>query len=272
MFVESFKRIPMTEETGGDPGRGEGGGASGVSDELVDLSINGTVHKVPKAVSQIFGNLNRDLRTANSDLKVLKETVASSNGPEVQELREKLQELEFQKLPAKEQETAKLNAELSKLRSSHDSETKKSLRYETLFRENAITAALNTALSGYKLYGGPTKALQLLSLNGQPKVLEESDGKFRVVLNMDLDGNGVLEYDPIEAVKKYLALPENANLLENSLQPGAGTPSGGKAGPGGVRVFTPAEWQNEFSKAKDTAERKEMMRKAKSGEYIVKSA
>ncbi|EMM94250.1 hypothetical protein LEP1GSC158_0614 [Leptospira interrogans serovar Zanoni str. LT2156] len=269
MFLRNFHRV-MEEDKGGEGqgGAGEGGGAN---EEFVELNIAGTSHKVPKAVAQAFGSLNKNLRTMESDYKTLKDTATSAKGEEYQELLAKFQELELEKLPEKEREAIRLNGEVAKLKGLHEVESKNSARYKSLFYENAIQTAINAALSSHELYDAEQTS-QLLRVYGKPALIEDTNGGFKVVLNMDFDGNGVQEFDPKEGAAKWLGLSKNANLLKNNLNPGAGTPSGGKSGPGGSRVFTPESWQREFSNAKDENARKELMQKVKSGEYVVKTA
>ncbi|TGK12851.1 hypothetical protein [Leptospira stimsonii] len=223
MFVRQFFYRLMTEEPGDGGKGGAGGGAGAAADELVELNIGGTVHKVPKAVQQEFGVLNKNIRTLDKDYTTLKETAANAKGTEYQELLAKIQELELEKLPEKERETARLNGELAKLKGLHETVSKDSVRYKTLFYENAIQTALNSALSGHDLYDTEQTA-QLLRVYGQPKLVEDpTNGSYKIVLNMDFDGNGVQEYDPKEGAAKWLGLPKNANLLKNNLNPGAGT-------------------------------------------------
>lgn len=232
--------------TGGgsdEGGQGTGGEPGGRNDELVDLNIGGTVHKVPKAVSQSFGTLNRDFRTLSSEMNTLKESIKGSKGAEVEELQKKIDELELQKLPEKEREAARVNTELLKLQKVHDAETKKSARYEELFKGNAINTALNIALSGHDLYQ-PQQALQLLKAIGKPKLIENEDGSFKIVLYMDFDGTGLQETEPKDGISKWLALPENANLLKNNLQPGAGTATKtGRVGTDGSVTYKRADLQ-----------------------------
>ncbi|WP_078124016.1 hypothetical protein [Leptospira alexanderi] len=270
MFVKPFFDRVMEEEEG-EEGQGGAGGSVGANEEFVELNISGTSHKVPKAVAQAFGSLNKSLRTVEADFKTLKDTASNAKGAEYQELVTKIQELELEKLPEKERETIRLGGELAKLKGLHEVESKNSARYKTLFYDNAIQTAINAALSSHELYDAE-QTVQLLRVYGKPALIEDANGGFRVVLNMDFDGNGVQEFDPKEGAAKWLGLPKNANLLKNNLSPGAGTPSGGKSGPGGSRVFTPESWQREFSNAKDENARKELMQKVKSGEYVVKTA
>ncbi|EMK02834.1 hypothetical protein LEP1GSC166_1897 [Leptospira kirschneri] len=243
MFVRSFNYRAMDEDKGGE-GQGGASGSAGGNDEVVDLTISGASHKVPKAVAQAFGTLNKSLRTMESDLKILKETASNAKGAEYQELLTKIQELEYEKLPEKEREAARLSGELAKLKGLHEVESKNSARYKGLFYENAISTALNSALSGHDLYD-TEQTLQLLKAFGQPKLTEDANGAIKIVLSMDLDGNGVQEYEPKEGAAKWLGLSKNANLLKNNLQPGAGTSvKGALSQPGGGLAFKRTDLQD----------------------------
>ncbi|KGE21810.1 hypothetical protein [Leptospira interrogans] len=246
MFVSSLDHRVMEEDKGGEGHIHSGAGATtpAVNDEIVELNISGASHKVSKAVAQAFGSLNKSLRTMESDFKTLKETAANAKGTEYQELLTKIQELEMEKLPEKEREAARLNGELAKLKGLHETESKNSARYKGLFYENAISTTLNSALSGHDLYD-TEQTLQLLKVFGQPKLTEDSNGTIKIVLSMDLDGNGIQEYDPKEGAAKWLGLPRNANLLKNNLQPGAGTSvKGALSQPGGGLAFKRTDLQD----------------------------
>lgn len=232
----------VMEENPGEEGKGGAGGGTGVED-LVDLKYAEKTFKVPKEVSQLFGKINSELRTTNTELKTLKEA-AQGESPELAALRDKLNELELQKLPEKERETAKLKSDYLKLNTDFATISKKAERYEVLFKENAINTALNEALAGHDLYH-PQQALQLLKAVGQPKLFEDQNGSYKITLNLDFDGNGLQEFDTKEGIAKWLGLPQNANLLKNNLQPGAGTSvKGGLSQPGGGLAFKRADLQN----------------------------
>lgn len=163
------------------------------------------------------------------------QTMLQSTTATKDEISNKLQQIEDEKLTASE----KAQKELERSKSKYENEIKVAMtraeEAQRKYEANLIESQIYGAFGGFDLFS-PQQTMTLVRTYGQPKVVSEN-GTDRVVLSFK-EGDQVLELSPREFMPKYLALQENQNQLKASLKPGGGSSqTGARMGNDGSLVF-----------------------------------
>lgn len=215
-----------------EEGAGSGGTVEYVT--MTDPETQAEV-RVPKALESFIGHVasaNRKggRRTATEKLEEITNQYEAAKD-ELDQLREKMKSATGNKqVEALKSEYDKIVADLKKKADEHE---KSATTYKTKLEQRDIEADIYAALSEYDLFNSQQTANILRQIGNARRVegvdlaTGQGNGKVNTVMTINVtDETGAakpVDLSPAEAVKIFLAQPENAFHLKNKLTPGAGT-------------------------------------------------
>lgn len=237
--------------------------AEEITIETFEHKVGDTVHKIPvmagdvnikELLGKAAGAARKEAEARLKEKYAPLESALSDKTLTAQQLQEKIDAFELEKLSAEDRVKKQYENEMKKrdqaIKDANDIATKNL----NLFRENKIQNDIHAALSGFNLFN-PEQTMLMMRHVGKADLVE-ADGSYKTVFRVS--ENGVeSELTPKDFAAKFLALPEYANQIKNNLIAGGGTGSGsGSRSPSGSLLFKRSEMaasaavRAEYTKAK----------------------
>lgn len=206
--------------------------------------IGHTIAKSRKDVQREFTGKFEQLKNALGE----KET-------SLDEMRRKFEEIEESQLSEQERFKKQYEREVTKYKTELEKYQSESKKHFETFKAEKIKNDIMMNLSGHQL-NNPAQAYHLLKTEMNAEIVQDENGNFSTRLNFNDE-----QLTPEEAVKKWLAKPENFHHLKNNLRPGTGTSQAGGRDSDGSIVY-------KRSQLTDPAIRKEYVEKSRSGQPV----
>jgi hypothetical protein len=195
-----------------------------------DINLQGLIGNV---IEKSKTDASRENKKLKSDLEALRlqiEDVSTSK----EDLLAKIQEFEDAKLSQEEQAQKKAQREIEKYQKSVAEMQKTADQYKALFEQKSIDTDIYGSIGSHDVFN-PEQAMIFFKNRFKPYLVQNENGMYETKVKIPIDGIEE-ELNVKEAFDKFIAMPENQNLLKNNLQPGGGTSTEGgrKSADGGL--------------------------------------
>lgn len=216
-------------------------------------TINGV--NVQELIGHTIAKSRKDAqREFNQKFEQLKGTLQEKETT-LEQMQQKFQEIEESQLSEQERFKKQYEREIGKYKSELEKYQGEAQKNFEIFKNEKIRNDIMSSFGGYQL-NNPSQAYQLMKAEMQAELVQDDNGNFITRLNFDDE-----QLTPGDAVKKWLARPENFHHLKNNLRPGSGTSlAGGKDADGSI-VY-------KRSQLTDPTIRKEYMDNMKKGQPV----